>query len=79
MKKLLYLAIPVLYLLHQDFWFWKDRTLVMGFVPIGFFYHILYCLAASALLLALIRFAWPASLEREASLPSEEKEARPWH
>ena len=33
-------AVVLLYLLHQDFWFWRDaRPLVFGFLPIGLFYH----------------------------------------
>jgi hypothetical protein len=72
-KKLLYLCIAVLFLLHQDFWFWNDATLVFGFVPVGLFYHVLYTFAASALMFALTRLAWPTHLEEEAhaSAPPE--------
>ena len=53
-----------LYLLHQDLWFWDDvRPLVFGFLPIGLAYHGGYCVAVSALMWALTRFAWPAHLE----------------
>lgn len=58
-------AILVLYVLHQDVWFWHEaRPLVFGFLPIGLAYHGLYCLAAALLMWALTRFAWPAHLER---------------
>ena len=41
-------AVVVLYILHQDFWFWRSaRPLVFGFLPIGMAYHGLYCLAAT--------------------------------
>ena len=34
------LLVAALYVLHQDFWFWRDaRPLVFGFLPIGLFYH----------------------------------------
>lgn len=66
MKKLLYVAIAVLFVLHQDFWFWDDATLALGILPIGFLYHILYTLAASVLMFALTRLAWPSELEAEA-------------
>ena len=33
-------AVVLLYVLHQDFWFWREaRPLVFGFLPIGLFYH----------------------------------------
>lgn len=59
------LAVLLLYLLHQDFWFWRDSRLVFGFLPIGLFYHALYCLACAGLMWALVRFAWPADLDSE--------------
>lgn len=71
MQRLLYLAIVVMYLLHQDFWFWDDATLVFGVVPVGFLYHIVYCFAASALLFALTRLAWPSHLEEEVQEVSQ--------
>jgi hypothetical protein len=69
---LLVLAIAALYLLHQDFWFWRTaHPLVFGFLPIGLAYHALYCLAASLLMWMLTRIAWPAHLE--SSDPSGER------
>lgn len=54
----------VFYALHQDVWFWRTaRPLVFGFVPIGLFYHIVYTLAASALLAYLVQRYWPAHLD----------------
>jgi hypothetical protein len=53
-----------LYALHQDVWFWREaRPLVFGVLPIGLFYHIAYTVAASALMLVLVRWYWPAHLE----------------
>jgi hypothetical protein len=58
-------AIVALYVLHQDLWFWTSaRPLVFGFLPIGLAYHGLYCLAATLLMWALTRFAWPGHLEQ---------------
>ncbi len=63
---LLVLATIALYLLHQDFWFWRDaRPLIFGFLPVGLFYHACYTLAAAALLWLLARHAWPSHLEEE--------------
>ena len=66
-RGVLVVAVAVLYLLHQDIWFWdRARPLVLGFLPVGLFYHAAYSIAAAALMWALVRFAWPAHLEREA-------------
>jgi hypothetical protein len=58
----------LVYVLHQDIWFWRDaRPFVFGFLPIGLFYHAAFTLASSALLLLFVRYAWPGHLEREPS------------
>jgi hypothetical protein len=63
-RLLLVLVVAVLYLLHQDFWFWRDaRPLVFGFLPVGLAYHALYCIAVTVLMWTLTRVAWPAHLE----------------
>ena len=39
--------IVAVYLLHQDFWFWRAaRPLVFGFLPIGLFYHAAFTVDA---------------------------------
>ena len=56
--------VALLYVLHQDFWFWRDaRPLVFGFLPIGLFYHAVFTIASAALLWILTTYAWPADLE----------------
>lgn len=73
MKWLLALAVAVLYVLHQDVWFWRSaRPLVFGFLPIGLAYHAAYAVAASLLLALLVRLAWPAHLEAEVDQESGE-------
>jgi len=58
------LITAVVYLLHQDFWFWRSaRPLVFGFLPIGLFYHAAYTLGASALLWLIVRRYWPSHLD----------------
>lgn len=59
---ILALSVIALYLLHQDFWFWRDARLLFGVLPIGLFYHALYAAACSGLMWALVRFAWPDHL-----------------
>ena len=63
---LLAAASVLLYLLHQDLWFWRSRTpLVGGFLPIGLAYHALYCLLVALLMWALTAWAWPSRLEQD--------------
>lgn len=62
-KWLLALLVLAVALLHQDFWLWRNKTLVFGFLPIGLAYHIGYTFLASATMAILVRYAWPAHLE----------------
>ena len=63
----LYLAIIVLFFLHNDFWYWFDDQLILG-LPAGLTYHILYCFAVSLLMYVLVSQAWPFSdTEEEGS------------
>ena len=62
--------VVLLYLLHQDFWFWREaRPLVFGFLPIGLFYHAAFTIASSVLLWLLVRSRWPSRLEERAAGP----------
>lgn len=62
MKAFVYPALVVLYLLHNDLWYWDDTRLIAGF-PIGLLYHVAYCIVTTLLLLLLIKYAWPARVE----------------
>ncbi len=58
------LITAFVYLLHQDFWFWRSaRPLVFGFLPIGLFYHAVYTAAISAFMWFMVRRHWPSHLE----------------
>lgn len=59
-RGLLLLGLVVLYLLHQDVWFWDDPRRLLG-LPIGLGYHVLYCLVVAGWVALLVRFAWPAN------------------
>jgi hypothetical protein len=65
MKRItLVIIVVALYILHQDFWNWRETTpIVFGFLPIGLFYHICYTIAVSFLMYLLVKFAWPSHLE----------------
>ena len=62
---LLVLAVVVLYVLHQDIWFWRSARLVFGFIPIGLFYQGCFSVAAALLMWLLVTYAWPSHLEQE--------------
>lgn len=61
-RPLLYAALVLLYLLHNDFWLWHDSDWWLG-LPVGMTYHIFYCLVAMVMLVMLVRYAWPHHLE----------------
>ena len=58
------LLVATVYVLHQDFWFWRQaQPLLFGFVPVGLSYHVLYTLAVSFTMWLLVRYTWPSHLE----------------
>jgi Protein of unknown function (DUF3311) len=75
-RLVLAIAVIALYVLHQDFWFWRTaRPLIFGFVPIGLFYHACYSIAAALLMWLLVKYAWPAHLEDEIEQRQSEEDA----
>ncbi len=73
---LLALAVIALYVLHQDFWFWRTaHPLIFGFVPIGLFYQACFSVAAALLMWLLVKFAWPSHLESEVEHSRSEEDA----
>ena len=57
LRWVLYSLLVVLFILHNDFWFWETPQLVLG-LPVGLLYHIVFCLAASLLMFSLVKFVW---------------------
>ena len=51
--------VLLLLILHQDNWFWTDRTLVFGFLPIAMFWHACISIAAALTWLLATKIAWP--------------------
>jgi hypothetical protein len=77
-KFLLSSLILAVFLLHQDFWNWKNAGLVFGFLPVGLAYHAAYAIVAACLMAVLVKFAWPAELDRfESELEDEDKSPKP--
>ncbi len=63
----LVIIVIAFYLLHQDFYFWREsEPLVFGVLPIGLFYHLCYTLAVSLVMWMLVKYAWPHRLEESA-------------
>lgn len=44
-----WIAFVLLCVLHHDWWYWDDGTLLLGFMPIGLAYQAVVSLAAAAL------------------------------
>ena len=63
MRYAVWLLVLLLLILHQDNWFWSNRQLVFGFVPIGLFYHACISIAAGITWFLAIQFAWPTELD----------------
>lgn len=75
-RVLLVVATVVLYLLHQDFWYWRTaHPLVFGFVPIGLFYQACFSVAAALLMWLLVKFAWPTHLGEEIEQQSSREDS----
>jgi hypothetical protein len=64
MRWLAVITVALLYVLHQDLWFWREaHPLVFGFLPIGLFYHAAFTVACSAALWLVVALTWPTHLE----------------
>jgi len=54
----LYSAIAVLYVLHNDIWLWHDGRIVLG-LPASLLYQVVYCGVVAVIVALVVRFAWP--------------------
>ena len=72
MKKVVYGLVVLLAIIHQDFWWWDNKTLVFGLMRLGLFYHALFsCMAAGVWAMA-IKWAWPSEIEEWAESVDEQ-------
>lgn len=58
LRRSLFAAVGLLFVLHNDLWLWHDAKAVLG-LPVGLLYHLVFCLVAALLMAALVRWAWP--------------------
>ncbi len=61
-RRLLYAAVVLAFVLHNDLWLWDDPRLIGG-MPVGLVYHLVFCLVVALLMWGLVRFAWPRGLD----------------
>jgi len=65
-RALLLILVGALYIVHQDFWFWRTaRPLVFNILPIGLFYHACYTIATAFVIWLLVKYDWPSELEEQ--------------
>jgi hypothetical protein len=65
-KRLAWGFVVALGILQYDFWFWSDRSVVLGFLPVGLLYQVLISLLAALAWALVVRWAWPSWLEEWA-------------
>ena len=65
MRKFVWPLLALLVILHHDFWFWDDPTLVAGWFPIGLLYHVGLSIVAAGFWLFVVKCAWPSELADE--------------
>lgn len=62
-QKIIIGLVVLLLILHQDNWFWDDDTLLLGFLPIGLFWHACISIAATLTWALATKIAWPLDQE----------------
>ena len=75
MRLIVWPLLALLVILHHDFWFWNDPTLVTGWFPIGLLYHVGLSLVAAGFWLFVVKCAWPAELSDSSSTRDTEASA----
>lgn len=74
-NKAIWIIFVLLFFLHQDVWFWDDKRLVFGFLPVGLAYHAAFSLVAALLWASAVKWAWPSEIEAWADETNDEGEA----
>jgi hypothetical protein len=64
--KTLFGLLALLYVLHNDWWFWDDSQLVLG-LPVGLFYHLLFCLVSASVLFLLVYTERPSKSDSDTT------------
>ncbi len=64
--KLIAAFFVLLFVLHQDFWWKGDATLVFGFLPVSLAYHVGWTLLVALGWFWVGKYCWPAGLDATA-------------
>lgn len=71
---LLSAMVAGLLVMRNDFWQWDEPGyLLFGALPVGLWWQALATLLASVTMALMVRFAWPAKLEDEATAAAEQR------
>jgi len=76
MRNVVYALLALLYVLHNDVWYWDDPALALG-LPIGITYHVLWTLAVSLCFWLAVQYAWPERLEEQPGTAPPAPSRRP--
>ncbi len=69
--KVVWGAVVVLAVLHYDFWYWDDTSVIFGFLPVGLAYQAGISIAASIAWALVMWNDWPDEVEEWASEPAD--------
>ncbi len=58
------LLIPILVVLFGNVWLWDDDRLILG-LPVNLLYHIGFCVLVAAVMLVVVKRAWPHYLDKK--------------
>lgn len=58
------LALLALAAAFQNIWMWADDRLLFG-LPVNLVYHVALCVATSAIMLVVVRRAWPGDADED--------------
>lgn len=72
-RTLIILFFLLLLVLHQDFWWRSDATLVFGIFPVSLAYHIVWTLLVAVGWFLVTKFCWPHALDEETSTATNSK------
>jgi len=60
----------LLFILHQDFWWKDDPTLVLGVLPISLAYHVVWTLLVALGWFIVAKYFWPQALDEVPAGPA---------
>ena len=74
MKLFTIALIALLFMVHQDFWWWDDSTVVHGFLPVGLASQMVITLGAGIGWWLATEYCWPKQLD-DSPIDESKKES----